>query len=72
MTDRRRYQHEVNRLLEAIADRVAELEALRVRGVRGLGLADREGELQKMRRKLATLVSQTADRSTRSQHRLAA
>jgi hypothetical protein len=72
MTDRRRYQHEVNRLLEAIADRVAELEALRVHGVRGLGLADREGELQNMRRKLATLVSETAGRSTRAQSRLAA
>jgi hypothetical protein len=72
MTDRHRYQHEVNRLLDAIADRVAELEALRVRGVRGLGLADRETEVQKMRRKLAALVSQSADRSTRSQPRLAA
>jgi hypothetical protein len=60
--DRRRYQQEVDRLLQTIADRVAELRALSARGVRGHGLADRKRELKDMRRRLATLVTQTTDR----------
>jgi hypothetical protein len=57
MTARHRYQYEVDRLLEAIGARVSELNGLRARGVGGRALADQEGELAKMRRRLETLVS---------------
>jgi hypothetical protein len=58
ISDRRSYQHEVDRLLDAIGGRGAELQGLMELGVRGRGLADREGELAKMRRRLATLVGE--------------
>jgi hypothetical protein len=60
--DRRRYQQEVDRLLQAVAEGVAEVRALSARGIRGQGLADRKRELANMRRPLATLVMQTTNR----------
>ncbi|HEX3807401.1 MAG TPA: hypothetical protein VHV52_11545 [Gaiellaceae bacterium] len=58
--DRRRYQHEVARLLETIRQRVEKLERLRAVGVRERGLSEQEAELAGARRELATLVSREA------------
>ena len=57
MSDRRRYQREVEQLLEQIRERVRELHLLKVYGVRGPGLRDRKQELHRTRKELAALVT---------------
>ena len=57
MSDRRRYQREVERLLEQIRERVRELQLLKVRGVRGPALRERKQELSRTRKELAALVT---------------
>ena len=46
-------QRRIERLLGQIRDRVGELERLRMRGVRGRPLAEREEELSHVREQLA-------------------
>ena len=55
--DRRRYQREVERLLEQIRERVRELQLLKVRGARGAALQERKQELARTRKELAALVA---------------
>jgi hypothetical protein len=55
--DRRRYQREVERLLEQIRERVRELQLLRVRGARAAALREQKQELKRARRELAALVA---------------
>jgi hypothetical protein len=57
VSDRRRYQLEVERLLEQIRERVRELRLLKVRGVRGPALRDHKQELYRTRKELAALVA---------------
>ena len=57
MSDRRRYQIEVERLLEQIRERVRELRLLKVRGVRGAALREHKQELHRTRKELAALVA---------------
>jgi len=53
---RRRYQEQVESLLEQIRERVRELQVLKTRGLRGPALAERKQELERARQQLATLV----------------
>jgi CHASE1-domain containing sensor protein len=55
--DRRRYQREVERLLEQIRERVRELQLLRVRGARAAALREQKQELKRARHELAALVA---------------
>jgi len=55
--DRRRYQREVERLLEQISEGVAQIRLSRVRGARGPALRDQKRELSRARNELATLVA---------------
>ncbi|HEY8029890.1 MAG TPA: hypothetical protein VIE38_10325 [Gaiellaceae bacterium] len=55
--DRRRYQRDVERLLEQIRERVRELQLLKVRGARGPVLQDPKRELKQARKELAALVA---------------
>jgi hypothetical protein len=55
--DRRRYQREVERLLEQIRERVRELQLLKVRGARGPALQEPRQELTRARRELAAIVA---------------
>jgi hypothetical protein len=55
--DRRRYQREVERLLQQISDRVGELRLQKVRGARGPALRDQKRELMRARRELAAIVA---------------
>jgi hypothetical protein len=55
--DRRRYQREVERLLEQIRERVRELQLLRVRGARAAALREQKQELKRARREMAALVA---------------
>lgn len=57
MSDRRRYQREVERLLEQIRERVRELQLLKVRGARAAALQERKQELARTRKELAALVA---------------
>jgi CHASE1-domain containing sensor protein len=57
VSDRRRYQREVERLLEQIRERVRELQLLKVRGARGAALRERKQELSRTRKELAALVA---------------
>jgi hypothetical protein len=57
MSDRRRYQREVERLLEQIRERVRELQLLKVRGARGPALREHKQELSRTRKELAALVA---------------
>ena len=59
-------QRQVERLLGRIRDEVAELERLRVRGVRGRGLAQLERELTIDRTRLARVVAQPGDDEART------
>ena len=60
MTDnRRRYQREVEQLLEQIRERVRELHLLKVRGARAAALRAQKEELKRARRELAALVAAT-------------
>jgi len=59
--DRRRYQREVERLLEQIRERVRELQLLKVRGARGPALRDRKQELKRARKELAALVAASSN-----------
>jgi hypothetical protein len=55
--DGRRYQREVERLLEQIRERVRELQLLKVRGARGPALRERKQQLSLTRKELAALVA---------------
>ncbi|HUZ98011.1 MAG TPA: hypothetical protein VMU74_01505 [Gaiellaceae bacterium] len=55
--DRRRYQREVERLLEQIRERVRELQLLRVRGARAAALREHKRDLSRTRKELAALVA---------------
>lgn len=57
MSERRRYQREVERLLEQIRERVSELQLLKVRGARGPALREPKRELSRARKELAALVA---------------
>ena len=57
MSERRRYQHEVEKLLAQIQERVRELRLLKVRGVRGPALREHKRELTRTRKELAALVA---------------
>lgn len=57
--DRRRYQREVERLLEQIRERVRELQLLRVRGARGAAVRAQKEALKRTRHELAALVAAT-------------
>ena len=59
---RRRYQEQVETLLEQIRGQVQELRRLQVVGVRGPALADRKRELTRTRTTLAMLVGRDAPR----------
>jgi hypothetical protein len=54
--DRRRYQREVERLLEQISERVGELRLMKVHGARGPALREQKRELHKTRKELAALT----------------
>jgi len=54
---RRRYQNEVERLLEQIQRQVHELRRLKTIGVSNRALADRKHRLARTREQLANLVS---------------
>jgi hypothetical protein len=55
-TERRRYQHRVESLLDDIRRRVDELRRLKAHGVRGGELVERKQELEHTRHELATVV----------------
>ena len=55
--DRRRYQREVERLLEQIRERVRELQLLKVRGARAAALREHKRDLSRTRKELAALVA---------------
>jgi hypothetical protein len=55
--DRRRYQREVERLLEQIRERVRGLQLLKVRGARAAALREHKQELKRARKELAALVA---------------
>jgi hypothetical protein len=55
--DRRRYQREVERLLEQIRARVTQIQLSKVRGARGPALGEQKRELSRTRRELAALVA---------------
>jgi len=54
---RRRYQREVERLLDQIQRQVSDLRRLRAAGLGGRPLADRKERLERTRRQLADMVS---------------
>ena len=54
--ERRSYQQRVEKLLDEIRRRVAELRQLKARGVRGGALVERKQELDRTRQRLAALV----------------
>ena len=54
---RRRYQREVERLLEQIQRQVQELRRLKIAGTSSRVLAERKQRLQRTREQLASLVS---------------
>jgi hypothetical protein len=56
LLSRRRYQQEVERLLDQIRDGVQELRLLKTLGARGPALAERKSELDRARKTLARLV----------------
>ena len=55
--DRRRYQREVERLLEQIRERARELQLLKVRGARAAALREHKRDLSRTRKELAALVA---------------
>jgi hypothetical protein len=57
LDDRRRYQSEVERLLEQIRGQVLDLRRLKAAGARGRTFSDRKQVLEQTRRQLATLIS---------------
>jgi len=59
-------QREIERLLRQIRERVDELELLRVRGVRGRPLAEREQQLTRVREQLAAIVVHAGDDDART------
>jgi hypothetical protein len=58
-SDRRSYQHEVERLLGQIRDEVQVLQFLKAAGVRAAALSDRKRTLEATRRHLASLVDRS-------------
>jgi hypothetical protein len=59
--DRRRYQREVERLLEQIRERVRQLQVMKVRGARGPALREPKRELRNARKELAALVAASSN-----------
>jgi hypothetical protein len=59
-------QHHIERLLDQIRDGVGDLEQLRMRGVRGRPLAEREDELSHVRAQLAAIVAHASDDDART------
>jgi hypothetical protein len=59
--DRRRYQREVERLLDQIRSKVRELRRLYAAGARGPALRDLEDEVARARLKLAYVVGREQD-----------
>jgi acyl-CoA reductase-like NAD-dependent aldehyde dehydrogenase len=59
-------QRSIERLLSQIRDRVGELERLRMRGVGGRTLAEREEELSHVREQLAAIVAHASDDDART------
>lgn len=59
--DRRRYQLEVERLLEQIRTHVRALRGIKAHGARGPALTDRSRELEQARERLAHLVTHAPD-----------
>lgn len=57
---RRRYQREVEALLEQIRDGVDDVRLRAAYGVRGAGLSELKQELGRRRRRLAELVEQSS------------
>jgi len=57
---RRRYQHEVERLLDQIQRQVQELRRLRTAGATRQALADRKQRLTRTREQLAQLITPDA------------
>ena len=57
MTDRRRHQSEVERLLDLIGERMSELRLLKTYGARTAALGERKRELAQARQRLAALVN---------------
>ncbi len=55
--ERRRYQREVDRLLEQIRGQMQELRRLKVAGVRGAAFSERKERLGETRRQLENLIS---------------
>jgi hypothetical protein len=53
---RREHQHEVNRLLDAIADLAGRIEGRRVRGARAAGLVEEQRSLEEIRAELRELL----------------
>jgi len=53
---RREHQHEVNRLLDAIADLAGRIEGRRARGARAAGLVEEQRSLEKIRAELRELL----------------
>ena len=62
MSERRRYQYEVEKLLAQIQERVRELRLLKVRGARGPALREHKQELFRARKELAALVAASSYR----------
>jgi hypothetical protein len=54
---RRRYQREVERLLDQIRERVRELHVLKAHGARSAALRAKKDELRRTRSELAALVA---------------
>ena len=61
--DRHAYQQRVDDLLEQIRHQVREVRALKARGVRARGLADRKHDIARVRQELAALVGRKAGRA---------
>jgi hypothetical protein len=55
--ERRRYQREVEQLLDQIRRQMTELRRVKAAGVVGKALADRKHRLEQTRRQLASLTS---------------
>jgi hypothetical protein len=54
---RRRYQREVEQLLEQIATQVGQLRRLKIGGVNGRALVERKRELRRTRERLSALTN---------------
>ena len=64
--DENQRQQHIERLLDQIRDGVGDLEQLRVRGVRGRPLAERETEIGAIRAQLAQVVAHPTEDNART------